>query len=450
MTPGNLTICVTLTLNCLASALVSADEKISDLVNIYNQAATNDAVLRASWSAVQADEELTVQGFAGLLPDIAFTGSASHRQQKVPDRSRDKSEGYNWNVSLVQPLYRSDLWHTWKQSEQQTQLARIRYLKDEQDLILRVSQAYFNVLRAEDTLETTRAEERAVKRQLDQTQQRFEVGLIAQTDVFEARAAYDAARVNRIVSENNVDVALEALRTLTNRPHLKIGKLDKEMPTPSPAPNNRESWVNNAVRYNLNVMLARQQVLTAEESIKIQKSGHLPTLDAVLSYGEGYSDSDVLDGKSDSTIFSIEMNLPFYTGGAISSRVREATFRLQESQHLEDSTIRQTSELTRNTFNTVNTDIHRIEARRLGIISSQSALEATESGYEVGTRNIVDVLDAQRALYLSQRDYLNARYDFIINSLILKQSSGSLNPRDLVELNNWITLDPDAALLPEF
>ncbi|MCL6415610.1 TolC family outer membrane protein [Aestuariirhabdus sp. Z084] len=442
------------------STSVYAQGEPADLLEIYNQSLANDAELAAAGASLKANEELPAQGIAGLLPNISMSASTSTNTERNLDSTSNppfnRTNSYNehgWAAQLVQPVFRLERWFTYTRAKALSDQAKADYSVAQQDLILRVADAYFAVLRAEDTLTTTISEEKAFKRQLEQAEQRFEVGLIAQTDVHEARAVYDNARVNRIVAENDVEVSLERLRTLTAREHREIGSLDKEMPVVDPAPKVKEEWVNSSLVQNLNILAAREAVRATEETLKLQKAGHAPTVDAVARYNHSVTGNPSLtttgfDGKQNSSYAGLELSLPIFSGGGTSSRVREATYRLQEAQDKLDSLNRQTSQRARNLFSTVVADVQRISARAQGIISTQSALEATESGYEVGSRNIVDVLNAQRNLYASQRDYLNARYDYILNTLRLKQEAGTLSPQDLSDLNQWIS-KTDTELLPE-
>ncbi|RRJ82340.1 TolC family outer membrane protein [Aestuariirhabdus litorea] len=443
----------------LSSALYAQQEP-ADLLEIYQQALANDAELAAAGASLKANEELPNQGLAGLLPNItlnASTAKATDRSLNATslpgiNRTRDFNE-HGWAAQLVQPVFRLERWFTYTRAEALSDQAQAEFSAIQQDLILRVADAYFEVLRAQDTLTTTISEEKAFKRQLEQAEQRFEVGLIAQTDVHEARAVYDNARVNRIVAENNVEVSLERLRTLTAREHRQIGSLNKEMPVVNPTPEVKEEWVNSSLVQNLNIAAAREAVRATEEALKLSKSGHAPTLDAIATYSHNVTGDPSFsltgfNGKQNSQYYGLQLSVPIYSGGGTSSRVREATYRLQEAQDRLDSLNRQTSQRTRNLYSSVTADVQRISARAQGIISTQSALDATESGYEVGSRNIVDVLNAQRNLYASQRDYLNARYDYLLNTLRLKREAGTLSPQDLTDLNQWIT-KTSTELLPK-
>ena len=434
-----------------------ASEKPMDLLRVYELALKNDAQIAAAYADFNATSELLPQGRAALLPNISLTGHAAsnNRTQKQRNAS-DKSSDWNnssWSASLRQPLFNLEAWFSYSQVKSMTDQARAKLSDEQQSLILRVSTGYFDVLRAYDALETAKAQEKAVKRQMDQTRQRFEVGLIAETDVYEARAVYDDARVMSIEAANQVELALENMGAIINTPVNSLSKLDKRMPVKLPSPQKPEDWVKTALEQNFTLASAKLNVDAAGHSLNATRSKHAPTVDAIASYGYADDESTIpsgstLVGKSNSTTYSVELNMPLFSGGATSSQVRESGYRKEEAESLFDNTLRNVKAQARNLFRTVNTDVDRIEARCRGIISAKSALRATQSGYEVGIRNIVDVLEAQKSFYAAQNDYFNTRYDFIVNTLKLKQTAGVLSPEDLQALNKWISDEKGADRIP--
>ena len=440
-------------LQAFASASGAAAASGYSLMDVYNLALKNDAQLASARAGMQATKEKVPQTRALLLPNLSLIANTQYNKATTGvDGASDTKDNYNshsWGATLSQPLFNLGSWFSYGQAKAFSGQAEYQFAYEQQNLMLRVSEAYFNVLRAEDSLITAQAEEKAVKQQLDQARERYNVGLIAETDVLETQAVYDNARVARILANNQVSVSYENLRTITNQVIDNIGKLKKAMPVVAPAPAIADEWVSKAVANNLTLKAARKGVEAAEENIRAKKSGHAPTLDAFASYGYNSSDSDrahgqpsdngLTTGKGDQTVFGLNLTVPLFSGGATSSQVREATYQMEQSQQNFDKLLRETNSGTRSYFLTVNSDVDRVEAQKQGIISSESALKATQSGYEVGTRNITDVLDAQKKLYAAQRDYLNARYDFIINTLKLKQLAGTLSPADLQDLNGWLT-----------
>ncbi|CAM3785409.1 TolC family outer membrane protein [Parendozoicomonas haliclonae] len=429
-----------------SGALHAASGEPVDLMQVYELAVKNDAQLAAARASFKAAEEAVPQSRAALLPQIGLSAQTADNKgvnlNSTPLPAGDRTNNYNthgWSASLTQPLFNLQSWFAFEQAGYLTEQAGLSLAIEQQSLVLRVAQAYFNVLLAEETLATTIAEEKALQRQLEQTQQRFEVGLIAETDVLEARAAYDQSRVTRIQANNQVSVAYENLWTLTNTSITKLESLDKTMPVSKPTPAIAQEWVKTSVAQNLSLEASRKGIDAASSQLKVSKSGHAPTLNAVATYGHNvnYAQPDTND-KNNSTVYSLQLSVPIFSGGATQSKVRQAGYQLEETQLNYDQSLRTVTANTRNLFNTVNADAENIDAQCRAIESANSALKATESGYEVGTRNIVDVLNAQQNLYGAQRNYLSARYDFIINTLKLKQNAGTLSPQDLKDLNNWM------------
>ncbi|MBD9426894.1 TolC family outer membrane protein [Pseudomonas sp. PDM15] len=434
----------------------------TDLVTVYNEAVKNNADLAAARANYAAISEVVPQARAGLLPNLSAGADAMNTDTDVDTRSGNvdsSRSGLSYQANLSQPLFRADRWFQFQAAKATDQQYALQLSATEQNLILQSAETYFAVLRAQDTLASTKAEEAAFKRQLDQANERFDVGLSDKTDVLEAQAGYDTARANRILAERSVDDAFQALVTLTNREYASIEGILHTLPVLEPTPNDAKAWVDTAAQQNLNLQASNYAVNAAEETLRQNKAGHAPTLDAVARYQKGDNDSlgftnndlaSPYDGDAEQTSIGLQLNIPIYSGGLTSSQVREAYHRLSQSEQERESLRRQVVENTRNLHRAVNTDVETVQARKQSIISNQSALEATEIGYQVGTRNIVDVLDAQRQLYSSVRNYNNARYDYILNNLRLKQAAGTLAPADLDSLSSFLKPDynPDQDFLP--
>lgn len=432
------------------------------LVTVYNEAVKNNADLAAARANYAAISEVVPQARAGLLPNISggadMTDTDTEVDRTIGDLDTSRS-GLSYQANLAQPLFRADRWFQLKAAKATDQQYALQLSATEQNLILQSAETYFAVLRAQDTLASTKAEEAAFKRQLDQANERFDVGLSDKTDVLEAQAGYDTSRANRIIAERNVEDAFQALVTLTNHEYAAIEGIQHTLPILAPVPNDAKAWVDTAAQQNLNLQSSNYAVDAAEETLRQRKSGHAPTLDAVAQYQKGdndslgFTNSDPLspyNGDAEQTTIGLQLNIPIYSGGLTSSQVREAYQRLSQSEQERESLRRQIVENTRNLHRAVNTDVETVQARKQSIISNQSALEATEIGYQVGTRNIVDVLDAQRQLYSSVRNYNDARYDYILNNLRLKQAAGTLAPSDLEALSGFLKPDynPDRDFLP--
>ncbi len=429
-----------------------------NLLDVYNMALENDAQLAAAQASMKATQETVNQSRATLLPTLGLSANTQYnrtsRDLVIGGDTPDNYNSHGWGATLTQPLFNMNAWFNYDQAKAVGSQASAVFANAQQQLILRVAESYFNVLRSEDSLMTAKAQERALKQQLDQARERYNVGLIAETDVLDARAAYDNARVARIQAENQVFVSYEGLRTIVNQDVTDIAQLEKAMPVVAPAPNNPEEWVNTALTNNLGLKAAREGLVASESKVKASKSGHAPTVNAFASYNYSSSNSSqahaqgTLTGDGKQTVVGVQFDLPIFSGGATSSVTRQAGYQLVEAQENFDQQLRDTNANTRNLLRTATSDVDRVNASCRVIISSESALKATQSGYEVGTRNITDVLDSQQQLYSSISNYLNTRYDFIVNTLKLKQAAGTLSPADLEALNQWMTDASDELSVP--
>ncbi|MDP2245926.1 TolC family outer membrane protein [Pseudomonas sp.] len=457
----SLTLAVTAASAGLAWAEQLPPSVKTDLVTVYQEAADNNADLAAARADYQARREVVPQARSGLLPNLSAGANLSDSRTQIDSPANTVSRsGTVYQANLSQPLFRADRWFQLQAAEASSEQAALELSAIEQTLILQSAETYFAVLRAQDTLASTKAEEAAFKRQLDQANERFDVGLSDKTDVLEAQAGFDTARANRILANRQVEDAFQALITLTNREHPALEGIEHSLPILPPTPNDAKAWVDTAAAQNLNLQASNYAVNAAEETLRQRKSGHAPTLDAVASYQKGDNDSlgfsnnassgNSFSGDVEQRSIGLQLNIPLYSGGLTSSQVREAYQRVNQSEQLRESLRRQVVQNTRDLHRAVNTDVETVQARKQSIISNQSALEATEIGYQVGTRNIVDVLDAQRQLYNSVRTYNFARYDYILNNLRLKQAAGTLSPADLEALEQYLKsdYDPDRDFLP--
>lgn len=425
-----------------------------DLLAIYDQAAVSDPVLGAAKAALEAAEELKPQARSFLLPNIQFDALTAKNilRTDVPDAGGGMTpfaggkREFNSNsvtVQAVQPLFNWQVIAGLGQADALLRQAQNQYGFAEQELMLRTSQRYFEVLAALDNLEFSVAEKTAIGRQLEQARQRFEVGLIAITDIHEAQARYDLTVAQEIQSRNRLLSALEALSEVTGTVPEGVSTLRPEVALVAPQPADMESWVSTALSSNPLVAAASEGRQAAEKEIERQRAGHFPTLNATATYING-SDNDGRFGTGldvEDTIYGLQMNLPIFQGGLVRSRVREAQARLREATERLDQQRRGTTRQTREAFLGMDAAISRVSALRAAVVSNTSALEATELGYRVGTRTSVDVLDAQRALYGARRDLSGARYDFVINLLALRQAAGTLSVEALAEVNGWLSAD---------
>ena len=414
-----------------------------DLVEVYALAQQNDPQLAAAQASLEAAREGTPIARSRLLPNVNATGSVNWQDIDVKSNTADGSvdEDY-WSeragIGLVQPIYRRDRLKQLEQAKVSVSQAEWEYQSVEQNLILRVSSAYFQVLAAQDTLEFAQSELKAIARQLDQAKQRFEVGLIAITGVHEAQARYDQSRADVISAENDVGTAWEALREIIGRvgPN-ELATLVEEIPLKVPEPGNLDAWSTLALENNPNVKAAREAAEVARQEIEIQRSGHYPTLDFVANYDINRSDAE---RGSDTDVLSaaVQLAVPIYTGGGVSASTRQAQFNFQAAQKQLEAALRATDRDVRDAYRQAELSISRVQALQSTTVSAQSALEATEAGFEVGTRTLVDVLNRQSELFSAKRDYANARYLYVLNYLSLKQAAGDLTVADLEKVNAWL------------
>ena len=302
---------------------------------------------------------------------------------------------------------------------------------------------YFNVLTAQDGVIFAEAEEKALQRQFEQAEQRFEVGLTAVTDVHEARASYDNARARAIVSRNNLADTKEALYELTGQYFDDIDPLQEELPLVAPMPESPDEWLDIAMQYNPAVISARMNVDIADATTRLRRSGHFPTLDFVASYSH-YEDDEYIFNPSNpatsglvnkDTRFSLQLNVPIYQGGVVSSRTRQARHLLNAVNEDLDQQQRATVRATNNAYRAVLAGIEQVKAFNQAMVSAESALEATQAGFEVGTRTIVDVLIAQQRYFQAQRDNSTARHTYVVDHLRLKAAAGVLVEEDLRKVN---------------
>ncbi len=439
-----------------ALPLLAAPAFAVDIADAYAHAQSNDPVLSAAQAGYRANREMVPQARSGLMPRLSLGGTLSRNERSFPGAAAQDldptsptfgqlrqlpSQNYTdraWQAQLNQPVVNVSAWFDLGSAKSRVQAAEAALDAASQNLILRVVQAYLDVLRAQDRLEAAQAQETAVGRQLEQVQQRFEVGLVAITDVLEARAAYDNAAVARIQAEGDLHVFFNALTTLTGEDYQSLDRLAEALPIINPAPADEQAWVDAALDANLNVLAAQAQLEAADRNLAARRAAHLPTLDGSISHSYFQTGGIAFLGdKTETTTYALTMSLPVYQGGFTHSRRKEARALADQAR---DELLNQQLTVTRDArslFQNVATDVVRVGARRKAIASSQSALEATETGYEVGTRNIVDVLQAQQRLYASQFDYADSRYSYVIDLMALKQVAGALMEEDVMELNQF-------------
>ena len=428
-----------------ALLLGSTTSYAEDLLEIYRFAQESDPQLRAAEAGNLAAQEVRAQSRAALLPQLNLSADITQSSTDVMESSspvlpaaEDTYTSNGYNVSLRQSIYHHDYYVQLKQADARIAQANAEYEGAKQGLILRAAEAYFNLLAAQDSLTTAEATKRAISQQLRQTQQRFEVGLSAITDVHEAQAAYDIAVAAEIAAQSEVDNARENLREIIGRDPVVLAVLKDEVPLLPPEPAEISQWVETAQQQNLSLLASEAAARAAQEEMNRRQAGHYPTLDLVA--GHNYSDTTDYEfgsKRADNSV-GVQLNVPIYSGGLTTAQTREARALYTQAQEVLEQQRRATVRDTRSAYLGVTTGISQVLARKQALASAQTALEATQAGFEVGTRTIVDVLDAQRVRYNAQSDYLRARYDYLLATLRLKQAAGSLSVDDIAKINNWL------------
>lgn len=416
-----------------------------DLVGAFQLAQQNDARYLAAQAENRANQELLPQARSFLLPNVRLDGQLAANRLDVVESSTFAPTGkrtFNTKaltLSLTQPLFRRDLWIQLGQAGDQVRQSEVQLTLVQQDLILRLSEAYFRVLGATDGLRFARAEKEALEQQLRQAEQRFEVGLIAVTDVQEAQAGFDAARAQEIAAINQLNNANEALREITGRYLTDLAAVSEDLPLVTPEPNNIEQWTKTGVEQNLGVQIAQLTLDIVEKDIKRAEAGHLPSLDLVGSHTYSDSAGGVFGAtRTQQIALGLQLSLSLYEGGLVMSQTRQARAQYEQALDQLVQQRRQAQRQTRDAFVGIVTGISQVEALRQAVVSAQVAKEATEAGFEVGTRTAVDVVIATRNLTQQERNLALERYNYLLDILRLKQAAGILSDADVIEINRLL------------
>ncbi|HRD49623.1 MAG: TolC family outer membrane protein [Candidatus Competibacter sp.] len=418
----------------IIAALCGQPAGAENLLQVYRQAFESDPVLKAAAASREAAQETKPQARALLLPNAGVTAQQGRTFGIAGARDNSAFNSHNYAIGLTQPLYNRGSQVQQRLADTVVSQSDVDFRNTQNELVLRVAQGYFGVLFALDNLTFTTAAKNAFARQLEQANRRFEVGLATITDVYDAQARFDAAVSQEVSAINKLADARELLRQLTSQEYAQIAILSERMPLSLPKPNDPEEWVRMALENNLKLRSANFGVDRARENIKLQKAGHYPTLDLKASRTD--FDNSITDTTSSQV--NLELTIPLYTGGAVSSRSREAAYNYEAARQSLENLQRDTIRTVRNAYRGQETAISQIKALNQTRISTRSALEANQAGYEVGTRTIVDVLDAERNVYQAELEYANARYSYIVNFLALRQAAGQLSEADVTEINGWL------------
>ncbi len=438
----------------------SVTANATSLMEVYQQALQSDPLIHEAEARRLASLEASPQARGLLLPQINASGSYNKGNRSgetafqfeggiAVAATESSSETFAWGAELRQTVFRWDQVVGLKRAGKLVAKAEIDFEAAQQDLIVRVVVRYFDVLGAEDRLTSIHADRLAIARQLEQAKQRFEVGLIAITDVQESQAAYDQSVAAEIQSKRELGTARGVLQEITGEYVSMLSAPGESFPLQSPNPIDEGSWIDLAMGQNLSLVSSRFDEEIARDEISFRRTGHYPTVDLVASYQD--SDTDITGQFVDDTpfpdfttssqreSFGIEFSLPIFAGGRTSSRVREAVYLHRATKEQLQRISRETERQTRDAYLGVLSEISRVNALSQAVTSSRTALEATQAGFEVGTRTIVDVLNSQRSLYIAITNYYQSRYTYIGNVLRLKLAAGTLEVQDLEQIDQFLS-----------
>ena len=423
--------------------------KSESLLDIYQQALAHDPTLASALSANQAAQEIIEQGKALYRPTINFNAETNAVQSDIRyisstrDPSKSNFENYKYGLDARQPIYRKQNLIQIEQAATQVSQADKQLHLSQQTLILRTTQAYFDVLIAQDKIDLIDAQKTAISSQLEQAKANFEVGTVTITDVNEAQARYDLTVAQEIAAVNEYQIAKHLLQAITGQFPPKLASVKADIKTNNLA-QSMDSWLEVAAQNNLNIQIQQDIAKFSEQEIERSKAGHLPTLDAVASYTDSYANGSASAFSTGNELktgaIGLQLQIPLYQGGATSSLVRQAALNKQKAQDDVEIARRQTELDTQRAYLNLSTTIAQVKALDQALISSQSQLDSTKLGYEVGVRTTVDVLNAQQQLFSAKRDLLQARYNYLVNIIRLKAASGVVAEADLLDINQQLVL----------
>lgn len=423
-----------------------------DLAAIYQLAQVNDPTIQAAREALLAAKEACPQARALFLPIIGASASntiynrtynantVNFLNQTAPlTPNKFNYDQSVYGLTLSQPIFYYQQWVQLDKASEQVKQSNAVYAAAEQDLIVRTIQSYFGVLRANDIFQFTKSQREAFAKYLEQTQQMFKAGILPLTDVQIAKAKHDNALAQEIAAKNNIDVQKQQLEQITGFPVEKLSFLRDSLDLKSPEPNNMEEWIDRALAQNFNLQAVRYLVQSTREDIKLNQANHLPvvSLNGAVTTNTATKDILALPRNSTSNI-GVQMTIPLFNGGSVVSKTRQARHIFEQTQQQMEATYRQVKSSTSQAYLGVITQLGQISALKQAIVSNQTALEATDASFKQGLRTIVDVLTAESDLVKSRQDHANARYDYILQSILLKQAAGTLCPADIDYINCWL------------
>jgi outer membrane protein len=423
-------------------SLLSGSLYAQNLIDIYQLAEQNDASLKmaqANYLTAKASLPLVT---STQKPQVNLSVQQSLRESGNSSIGSNTNRDLGYTLSLTQTIYNAKTSAQIESVDASVRQAAANLKVAEQDLVIRVATRYFAILSAQDSVKFARAEQNAIARQLEQAQKRFEVGLIAITDVHEAQALYDRSLAQSLLAENQLDNTFQALQVITAETSSStLAQLGDQLSLIIPQPADIQAWVDTSLQYNQNLVAALAASRAAKFELDSQSRGNYPTVDFNASYNDSRIDDDRLgDSNQDDISLMLQLNIPLFTGGRIDATRQQAASKYLFAQNTALLQNRLTSQQTRIAYLGVVSGIGQVKAFKQALNSSTTALKATEAGFEVGTRTSVDVLVSLRETFRAQRDYSSARYDYLINTLKLKQAAGLLSPKDLTAINRWLSL----------
>jgi outer membrane protein len=433
---------------------VATTSSALDLKEAMERAQQYDTTFQVAYASYLAAIEASSQSTSAILPQIGFNAFIQEGRTEIdsagsPSFDTDNnSDGYSINLNQV--IYNKTVFDNLDQGDAIAARALAEFEAAKQDTIVRVAKAYFDVLTAIDTLETASAEKKAIGKQLEQSTERFNVGLSAITDVKEQQASYDIAAADEIIAINDLSNRREALRVIINMYPDNLEIAQKDIPLVVPEPMDINAWQEKSLHNNFSLLSAKYAVDAAQSAYDGSKGGHYPSVSLNASYGVTNSDQrqtnfsviPIQENESTDAKVVLSLDIPIYSGGFTSSTVRQKLSELNREKALQEQQKRLTIALARSAYLSLEADIAQVKARNQAVISTQTSLDATLAGYDAGTRTSVDVLLSQRLLYSSQRDYAVARHTYITDSLELKRVAGTLSLADIDEINKWLIPRP--------
>ncbi|OFZ71115.1 MAG: channel protein TolC [Betaproteobacteria bacterium RBG_16_58_11] len=416
----------------------------TDLLQVYKEAQTQDATFQAAKSAQIAGQEKLPQARALFMPSVNLSANTTQNETDTQTRgSSTLSSGertYNshgYSVSLNQPLYRAQNYASYAQAKSTVEQVNAQYATAEQDLVVRVAQAYFDVLLAQYNVTLAQAQQESIGEQLAQAKRNFEVGTATITDTHDAQARFDLTLSQEIAAQNDLEIKRRSLQQIINRQPDELVTVRGEVPLVSPEPNNMDAWVEKALAQNPETQIAKAAFDIASEEVRKARGGHLPTLDLVATYGDTVQGGGSGYDQNGKTI-GLQMNLPIFAGGATSSKVREAVANQEKARQELDAVQRKVALQARQAYLGVTSGIAQVKALQQAVISNQSSLDSTKLGLEVGVRTSVDLLNARQQLFSARRDLAQALYGYIVSRLKLEAAAGDLNEADVSQVNGWL------------